>query len=152
MNLAEYVVLARQRRGLRSDRQLAKVLGISHNTVVHWRYSRCWPTEDNMLELAALAGVDQERALLDLSLWRTKSEGARTVYAKMADRLRQLASAKIVTVLAALILAALLAAPDANATATKAQSSWQSNYYEKLWRLVLAIFRVQHNVRVLTLA
>jgi len=85
-SIDDYIDTAKQRAGLTSDRKLDLALGHTGQSVSHWRTKRAWPTDEKMVKLAELAGVDPEEALLDLSVWRTEGE-ARAVYERLARRI-----------------------------------------------------------------
>lgn len=81
----QYIDAACQRKGF-TDRQLGKYLGKSHATVCHWRTKRSWPSDDTMIALAEVAGMDIDQALLDLNTWRATGP-ARAAYERIASRL-----------------------------------------------------------------
>lgn len=68
-NFAEYADTAVKRCNLKSYNQLAKELGISGPSVVQMRAKKILPAAQTMVKLARLAGVPEERALLDLAAW-----------------------------------------------------------------------------------
>lgn len=68
-----YVEKAIERGGIPSQRKLCEMLGVSHTVVTHWRRGG-YPTDETMMKLAAIAGMDPWTALLDLNIMR--SEGA----------------------------------------------------------------------------
>ena len=74
MNIDEYADLAKEKNGFKSDRQLSKNLGFSGNSVSYWRRGMNFPSDDMMMKLAKLAGVDTTTALIDLNVWRTDGE------------------------------------------------------------------------------
>ena len=81
-----YIEAAKERAGLASDNELTRRLGFSGKPVCHWRNGRTWPDDESMVALAELAGLDVQRALLDLNTWRCKSPKARSLYSEMAQR------------------------------------------------------------------
>ena len=83
MDLIGYLDAARARAGLASDRQLAGALGLSQGAVFHFRHRRAFPADDVMIRLAQLAGVEPERALLDLNIWRTEGTPAASFYRQL---------------------------------------------------------------------
>lgn len=123
VELREYLDLAKQRQGLRSDRQLCFALGRTQNVINQWLRHSMWPAEETMLQLAELAGVPAERALLDLMTWRATPK-VRGVVAGIAAKLAAAGSA--------LLLLAVLAPPSAvNAAGTGTQTKVPPTYYAK---------------------
>ena len=85
--LDNYLDRARQAAGLTSDRQLAIRLGKDAGTVWQFRHGRAWPSDETMLTLAAIAGVAQAEALLELNRWRTEGTAAAAVYRDLARKI-----------------------------------------------------------------
>jgi len=83
MQLAEYLDQARRVAGLTSDHQLARALNINSSGVCWYRSRRSLPSDDTMIKIAALAGVDARVALLDLNVWRAGSPETRAIYEDM---------------------------------------------------------------------
>lgn len=79
----EYADLAKNAQGFRSDRELGRALGYKGNTVSYWRQKKAWPSDDTMLQLAELAGIEPGEALIDLNIWRSSGR-ARSIYQRMA--------------------------------------------------------------------
>lgn len=106
MNLRDYVEAARRRQDLDSYNQLSFRLGHTHATRVHnWRKGEDLPREDEIIKLAELAGLDPDRALLDLAAWKAH----KTRQPKAAARYAALASRVVAPV--ALVLALVLSTP-----------------------------------------
>lgn len=70
MELKTYLGLARARNDAPSDRRLATLLGLSNTALWYWRIGKQLPAPRTMLRLAALAGVERQRALSDLMEWK----------------------------------------------------------------------------------
>jgi hypothetical protein len=87
MQLDDYIDRAIERNGLKSDRGLARHLGLSSAAVPNWRTHRTWPNDDTMRRLADLAGVSVERALCDLNTWRATTPEVRKAYQRIAEAL-----------------------------------------------------------------
>ncbi len=84
-----YIKKAMEKQGLKSRRQLCIVLGTSHNAIN--AYDRgSFPSDDTMLKLAELAGIDAMTALTDLHIMRSNGP-ARNIYIKMAQTLERAA-------------------------------------------------------------
>jgi len=89
----DYCDAARRRDPeLTSDRQLCLALGLSMSMISHLRCRRAWPEAETMVRLARLAGADPAQALLDLGMWRAKSKEVRTLYSRMAEKIRSTAA------------------------------------------------------------
>jgi transcriptional regulator with XRE-family HTH domain len=84
----------------RSDRRLAEKLGISSSVINAYRHKNTFPSDEKMMEIAELAGVDPTLALLDLSAWRTKGT-ARLTYERLSQAVQHMTMAAIVLVLSA---------------------------------------------------
>ena len=68
-NFAEYADIAVKRCNLKSYNQLAKELGIVGSAIVQLRQGKILPAPKTMVKLARLAGVPEEKAILDLAAW-----------------------------------------------------------------------------------
>lgn len=91
MTVDDYIDAARARSGLPSDRQLGVHLGLSSGALNQWRTRRAWPSDDHMIRLAELAGLDPLAALIDLNRWRTtavQSTRAAQLYEALSERLK----------------------------------------------------------------
>lgn len=82
-NVQHYIDAAKERNGYKSDRALDRALALSGAAVSHWRTGRSFPTDDTMVKLADLAGIDRRAAMLDLCIWRTAG-AARKVFEDIA--------------------------------------------------------------------
>lgn len=81
-----YIEKAKEHSGISSDRQLGPVLGMSTAAISQFKTGRALPSDDSMVRLAELAGVDPYIALIDLNSWR--SEGAaRNAYKEILKRI-----------------------------------------------------------------
>lgn len=78
-----YIDTAIQERRFRSEMELAAALAVSRSTVSHWRQRKAWPSEAVMMRLADYAGIDQDEALLHLSLWRCRQPAIKKLYLHM---------------------------------------------------------------------
>ena len=91
----DYMMLARQRHGYTSRRQLSNALGLNATTVFLWDRQRTWPNNDDMISLADSAGVDRLEALNDRDRWRAAGQ-AKTCYQKIGDILAKGVSTALV--------------------------------------------------------
>jgi len=72
MELKEYLEKAKSKKGLSSDRQLAKVIGIANTAIYTFFAGKNLPADDTMLKIADCADIPAEKALVDLAIWRNK--------------------------------------------------------------------------------
>jgi hypothetical protein len=86
MTLDQYIDLAIKYSRLTSDRDLDRRLGFTGTNVNHWRTKRTWPSDEAMIALAGLAGIDPSTALIDLNIWRSKSEKAKGHYRALLEK------------------------------------------------------------------
>ncbi len=78
MTIDDYLDAAKSQIGTGSDRELCKLLGVTSSVTSHWRTKRAWPRDDVMLQLAEIAGVDGNTALIHLNIWRTNGKARNT--------------------------------------------------------------------------
>lgn len=86
LSIDQYLDLAKERQGFRSDNAINKALGFAGNSVNYWRQKKTWPSDERMIALADLAGIDPEIALLDLNIWRAAGK-TKTIYLHMRNTL-----------------------------------------------------------------
>lgn len=98
MQIDQYLDAAISARGFSSDRELSRALGLSGVGVSLYRTKRSWPSDEIMVALAELAGLDVQRALLDLNTWRAKSSRVRELYSRLAGELVPAILAAVLTV------------------------------------------------------
>ena len=84
LTVDEYCDKAKKRNDIKSDRKLAEALSIAHTSLNQYRTKRAWPSDNTMIKLAKLAGLDPTQSLLYLSAWRTTGE-ALELYKELAD-------------------------------------------------------------------
>lgn len=84
MTPAQYIELAKQTSNCKSNRQLAKLLGISNVALAYIESGVNTPTDTTILRLAQLAEIAPEQALIDLGIWRNSGNPeALKVYEKL---------------------------------------------------------------------
>lgn len=91
----DYMDAAIEKQGFRSASALARALGKTVAVASQWRTKRSWPSDQTMVDLADLAGIDRSEALLDLAAWRTAGE-ASVIWQDVARRLKSAAAAAFV--------------------------------------------------------
>lgn len=79
----------RAKTGAASDSALARMLGVNHTAVVHWRAGRCAMSPEIAVKAAHLLGVPPELLLLRRYAELEKDPAARSVVQRLADRLQK---------------------------------------------------------------
>ena len=94
-----------------SDYQLAKVIGISHQAMTHYRMGRTLPNEKVIAQLCALSGDDPDVIAAQIQAARSKSPEAKNLWLRVAARMSGVASTAILSVVFAIGLIAGYAEP-----------------------------------------
>lgn len=68
-NFDDYASKAINRCNLKSYYGLAKTLGLSYAAISYFKNGKKLPSYDTMIKISKLAGVPEEKALLDLAAW-----------------------------------------------------------------------------------
>lgn len=102
---------AKKARGLTSDYQLSKALGVVNSAVTNWRSGRSSPDDVIAAHLAEMAGQDPCSVVAELHAARAKSPEARALWMRMAEQVRHAVAAVMLAVGAAMLLGALSPAP-----------------------------------------
>lgn len=118
--VSTYLEQALERSNLENHSEISRRIGVKPSAITRFKLGHALPTDENMLKLADLAGIEHAEALLDLNRWRAKSEEAKSVYVELAKRLGYLPAI-------ALALAVFMAPGDANATGTNGHSISHGN-------------------------
>ena len=92
MTIDELCDLAKERAGFRSDRELAKALGLNPSSVNFYRSKKAWPSETVVISLAKFAELDPDACVIELNIWRSKGPEAE-IYQSILSRLKQTAAA-----------------------------------------------------------
>ncbi len=98
-NMIDYLEAVRDRQNFNSDTDIAHALGIKRSSVSAYRRGIAFPSKKNMLELARLAGVDEQVALVELSFMQAADEETRKVYKSLMEKLTGVASIALMCVL-----------------------------------------------------
>lgn len=69
----DYAEKAIVRFGLTGYNNLAREIGITKASMSIFRAGKALPSEETFLKIVELAGLPKEEALIDLNLWRSKS-------------------------------------------------------------------------------
>lgn len=132
----DYLDAAKKNLSLRSDRELAKKIGIKNSSLSYWRNAKTWPTEENILVIAELAKMDERQALIDLLEWKYyHNNRVRTVLEDLKKKLR---SATVTALGLLLVLSATFSALPHNA---KAAEICMSDY--RLYIMENAVLRLR---------
>ena len=107
-----YIDRALDSSGAPSDRELSRRLGLGPTAINNYRIGRAWPSDEAMVKLAELAGVDPDIALLELNSWRAKEEAVRKRYSRLAKVLEKAGAMVAAT---AIFIGTLLSAPTTEA-------------------------------------
>jgi transcriptional regulator with XRE-family HTH domain len=75
-----------------SDYRLAKVLGVSHTTLLHWRNGRTRPDDKAIISMSELIGVDPRRVVAQMHAERAKCAKTRALWLAIADHMPKGAS------------------------------------------------------------
>lgn len=72
MNFLNYVEKAKEKNNYKYLSQVSEGLSMTKGAFSFLYNGKGLPTEETVVKLADLAGIDAEEALLDLSIWRAK--------------------------------------------------------------------------------
>ena len=85
-----YIDLAMIRTGVQSERALGEKAGLAANSLSNYRTGRAFPSDQIMERLAELACADADFALVDLNIWRAKTDSVRQRYMRLAQILSEI--------------------------------------------------------------
>lgn len=77
MTLNELLDRAKTRANLPSDYALAKALGIHTGTITNWRKGKQHPSNEEAVQLAALAGLPEMTVIAEIEMQTAKTEKKR---------------------------------------------------------------------------
>ena len=118
-SIANLLDAAKARASIDSDYQLAKVIGISHQAMTHYRMDRTLPNEKVIAQLCALSGDDPGVIAAQIQAARSKTPEAKSLWLMVAARMQGAATTAILSVCFAIALIAL-PAQDARASTVDA--------------------------------
>jgi DNA-binding XRE family transcriptional regulator len=81
--------------GATSDYRLAKVLNVSHTTLLHWRNGKTKPDDKMVIEMSKLIGCNPGRIVATLHAERAKCAQTRLFWLDLAEQLPRTANARI---------------------------------------------------------
>lgn len=82
-----YLDTAKVQNGFKSDNELQRALGYKGAMVCYLRSGKTKISDEKMIELAHLAGQDEDQALMDLNMWRSPSPAVQKAYANILHKL-----------------------------------------------------------------
>lgn len=83
-----YIEAAKFHSGIKSERQLCKMLRLSPTAITGYKKRNVLPTDETMVRLAKIAHLSPEQALLDLNMWRSQGQ-SKALYEKIAKILER---------------------------------------------------------------
>lgn len=86
MEISEIIDAAKKKSGIKSNNGIARAIGITSAAMVRINSGFGLPSDQTMIRLGELAGIDRARALLLLNMWRTEGEAKKT-YSDILSRL-----------------------------------------------------------------
>lgn len=92
----ELLTAAKAAQGIPSNYRLARVLGVTDNTLNNWQAGRVAPGDAQAVRLAQMAGIDPAHVLARLAAERAKDDASRAVWQQLADRIKAGALAGVV--------------------------------------------------------
>lgn len=125
-SIADLLERAKAKANIESDYRLAKVIGITHGAMTHYRQGRTLPNESVIEQLCALSGDDAGVIAAQIQAERSKTPEAKNMWLMVAARLRGAAQTAILSVCFAIALIAL-PAQDARASTLDAAKTGQVN-------------------------
>ncbi len=85
-----YIDTAREKARIPSDGKLAIGMEMARVNVNHWRQKKSLPSDENMVKLAKLTGVDPRVALIDCKIWSAKDPATADVWRSIKKALKLL--------------------------------------------------------------
>lgn len=80
MQINEIMDTAKVKNAFKSDRALARAIGMASPTLFRIRQGFGFPSEENMMKLGELAGIDKASSLLFLNMWKAEGEAKETYF------------------------------------------------------------------------
>jgi len=116
LTISDFLDRARKMQGLDSDRKLNDALGYQGQIVNAMRVRGVLPSEPKMLLIADMIGMDHMEALTWLSYWEAEKRQEPAVADIWMHALKAMKKAGHGPAIIAVLLTAILSAPDAHAT------------------------------------
>jgi hypothetical protein len=83
-----YIARAKEAQGFKYDNQLDMALGFKGSMMAIVKKGNKHLSDQKMIELAKLAGIDEAIALMDLNIWRSGNDEVKNAYKGMAEKLK----------------------------------------------------------------
>lgn len=104
MDINELIDTAKKKADLETDYKLAKAIGLSQGGIVSsWRKGTKHPSNEEAVQLATLAGLDEMRVIAEIELRTAKNEKKRAFWEQFIER-RGFAACMTMTALACSIM------------------------------------------------
>lgn len=113
ITIQQLLTAAKTGAAIPSNYRLARVLGVTDNTVANWQNGRALPSDATVGQLAQMAGLDPDAAVASIHAARASDDGERSRWTRIAARLANSTAAVGAVILSALVFAS----PDASAMA-----------------------------------
>lgn len=86
---------------LSGDNDLGRALNFKSNRVTSWRTRRAHPSDEAVVKVAILAGVDPRQALMNLQIWRNENDPEVVkCYEAIREVIRKTAAVFVIAILA----------------------------------------------------
>lgn len=79
---------AKQRQGIPSNYRLARVLGVTDQTLTNWNTGKKAPADNYAVRLAEMAGIEPGIVLAELAAERAQDDEVRQAWRGLAERLK----------------------------------------------------------------
>lgn len=103
MTINELLDQAKKRANLPSDYALAKAIGVQTGIVSHWRKSKRHPSDEEAVQLATLAGIDEMQVIAQIHYETATTEKKKEFWHQFLER-RGITACLTMTALAASIV------------------------------------------------
>ena len=117
--LDQYLDIAKENHSIKADRQLSIALGLTHGQVNNFRKGKALPSDETMVKIAQLAGIDPEKALHELAYSRCISRNE----FEAANVWKKISSTAAATLLFGFVALSPTQSEAANITGTKAHTT-----------------------------
>lgn len=126
--------------GIPSFYRLARVLGVSDNTLTNWRTGKSRPADEHAAKLAELAGLDEGEVVASIRAERETDPHMRNLWASVAKRLHKAGATALAVILSLWIGggpdgSAMAATPGAQAQTAPVDSAGSGNAHCRDWLL-----------------
>lgn len=94
--IKDYISEAQKKQGIPSNNKLAAAIGITNGGLSNLYKGKAIPTDETILKLAELAGIPEEEALIDVSIWRAADPKTKSIWERMRNMIISLCIALFV--------------------------------------------------------